>query len=163
MRVGRLVVCSASKSISSGAGTTRTGEELGHKATAAKKHSVKEVLVKSKSGLGEHPAQLIKHGLIGEYVSENILLRILETSISGIIANASPSGKVVLLPFAVISQHAIGLIYCLKLLLSLLLIAGIGIRVVFEGKLSKGFLNIFLTGIIRDAKNLVVIFHNLTI
>ncbi len=162
--MGLLISCPVSESIGSSAGTTRAGEELEDKTTTLKKCPVEKVLVKPKASLSKHPTQLIKHSLIGEDVPEYILLSILETSVLSIITSASQrclSGKVVLLPLAFIPQHAIGLIYLLESLLRLLFVARIGIRVVFEGKLSKGSLYIFLVGIIRNVQNLVVVFHNI--
>ena len=150
MWVGRLIGCSAGGS-----------KELKYETAALKKHPVKEVRVKSESSLGKHPAQFTKHGLIGEGIPEYILLGILETSI--LITSAGklpPSGKVILLSLIPIPEHTVSLVYLLELLLGLLLIAGIGVWMMSEGQLSKGSLYICLTGIIRHAKNLVVVFHD---
>ncbi len=113
------------------------GEESGYETATLKKYSVKEILVKSKTGLSKHSAQLIKHSSIGEDAPEDILLGILEAFIRGIITNTSklpPFDEIILLSLVFISKHTIGLIYLLKLFLSLLLIAWISIWVMFEGK-----------------------------
>ena len=64
-------------------------------------------------------------------------------------------GRGTLLPVILISIHTVSLIYLLKLLLSLLLITGVSIGMIFEGKLPKRPLYPFLAGIIRHTQNLV--------
>jgi len=158
------IVCPVAKSVGSSFGTTRTGEELEYKTTASEESLVKEIPVKSKSGLSKHPTQLVKYSLIGKGVPKYILLGVLKASIPSIITNAGKRrlpGEVILLPLVSITQHTVGLIYFLKLFLGLLFVTGISIWMVFKGKCSKGFFNIFLAGIIRNTKNSVVVFHNL--
>jgi len=137
----------------------RTGEELECGTTTLKKYPVKEILVKSKSCLTEHPAQLIKHSLIGENVPKNVLLRILEAAVAGA-GKSTLSGKVILLPLGFIAEYGISLVYLLEPFFSLLFVTWIGIRVVFKGKPSESALYFLLAGIFRNAKDLIVVLHN---
>ena len=148
-----LVGCPVTRFIS----PSRAGKELEHAAATRKKYPVEEILVKPETSPGKHPVHLLKHGLVGEYVPEYVLLGIPAFKTSP--GKKSFSCQVVLTPFLFVPKHAISLIYLLKLIFGWLLTARVGIRVILEGKFSEGFLYSFLTGIIRNAENLVVVFH----
>ena len=124
-------------------------EDLEYSTTAGKKHAVKKVLVEPEPGLGKHAAQFIGHRLVGEGTPEYILLGILETG--SVIGKASISGLVISLPVDTVSEHTVSFIYFLEFFFGLLLSAGVGIRVVFEGKLPEGPFYIFMAGVLRDA------------
>ena len=66
------------------------------------------------------------------------------------------SELVVLLTFLRIMEHIVGLCGLLELLFRLF-VTGIPVRMVFDGYLPIGFLDVFLTGVLVNAQHLVVV------
>ena len=130
---------------------TATGEE----------DPVEELRVEPQAGLAEHTGKLIKRSLIGEGITEYILLRVVIADVAGA-GKLSLAGEVILLPLALIANHGVGFVYLFKPLFGLPFVARVSVRVVLEGKLSKGLLYLLLTGVFRNAEDLIVVFHIVT-
>ena len=86
--------------------------------------------------MGKHTAQLIEHRLISEGAPEYVLLRILK--VRPVAGKTTLSGKVILLPVSPVAEHTVRFVYLLEFFFGTLLVARVGIRMVFESKFPEG-------------------------
>jgi len=132
--------------------------ETEYATTAAGKNPVHKIAVEPETSLGEHTVQFINGSLVVKNALEYILLGILKAIIAGT-GKRVLAGRIILLPFILVTQYGIGFVYFLEPGFCLFFVTRIFVRMVFESKLSECTFNGALAGVFSNPKNFIIVFH----